>query len=216
MASSIPRPETTEAVSRFPRERPDKFAERRTELAQAALLTLSELGYARTSLREIAQNSTFSHGVLHYYFKDKLDLITCCVGHYKQQCVARYDRVTADAMTFQALLDGFTDALAASIREEAHLHRLWYDIRAQAMFEPHFRADVAAIDQGLQDMIWRIVARLHELRNVSPNFSPPLVYALVDGVFQHCLIKHNSGDTAAIEVMNFQVRSLVEQFMKAT
>ena len=57
----------------------DKFAERRVELAEAALQTLSELGYARTSLREIAQNSVFSHGVLHYYFKDKADLITCCV-----------------------------------------------------------------------------------------------------------------------------------------
>ena len=53
----------------------DKFAERRAELADAALQTLSELGYARTSLREIAQNSEFTHGVLHYYFRDKVDLI---------------------------------------------------------------------------------------------------------------------------------------------
>jgi hypothetical protein len=53
----------------------DKFGERRAELAEAALVTLSELGYARTSLREIAQNSVFSHGVLHYYFNDKIDLI---------------------------------------------------------------------------------------------------------------------------------------------
>ncbi len=56
-------------------ERVDKFEERRRELADAALQTLSELGYARTSLREIAQNSAFSHGVLHYYFRDKVDLV---------------------------------------------------------------------------------------------------------------------------------------------
>ncbi|MFI5042721.1 MAG: TetR/AcrR family transcriptional regulator, partial [Acidimicrobiales bacterium] len=53
---------------RVSRRQVDKFAERRTQLADAALQTLAELGYARTSLREIAQNSQFSHGVLHYYF----------------------------------------------------------------------------------------------------------------------------------------------------
>ena len=35
----------------------DKFEDRRRELATAALQTLGELGFARTSLREIAQNS---------------------------------------------------------------------------------------------------------------------------------------------------------------
>ena len=43
-------------LDRIPRQGVDKFAERRAELAEAALKTLSELGYARTSLREIAQD----------------------------------------------------------------------------------------------------------------------------------------------------------------
>ena len=59
--------------------RDEKFNARRIELAEAALETLGELGFARTSLREIAQNSAFTHGVFHYYFSDKVDLICCCV-----------------------------------------------------------------------------------------------------------------------------------------
>src|SRR5665213_1626249 len=72
---------------RVERARVDKFSARRIELAEAALETLAELGYARTSLREIAQKSEFTHGVLHYYFSDKVDLICCCVRHYKAKCV---------------------------------------------------------------------------------------------------------------------------------
>ena len=53
----------------------DKYDERRRALAESALKTLGELGYARTSLREIANNSEFSHGVVHYYFADKLGLV---------------------------------------------------------------------------------------------------------------------------------------------
>ena len=67
------------STARVPKARVDKFEERRAELGEAALTTLATLGYARTSLREIAQNTEFSHGVLHYYFSDKVDLIVCSV-----------------------------------------------------------------------------------------------------------------------------------------
>ncbi|MFW1332006.1 TetR/AcrR family transcriptional regulator, partial [Vibrio parahaemolyticus] len=90
--------------------RDEKFAERRAELGEAALQTLGELGYARTSLREIAQNSDFSHGVLHYYFADKVDLILCSVQQYKERCVTRYDEVTLRSKTDRALIEGFAAA----------------------------------------------------------------------------------------------------------
>ena len=125
--------------------RDEKFQERRQELGEATLQTLAALGYARTSLREIAQNSAFSHGVLHYYFKDKLDLILCSVRQYKARCVTRYDAVTDEAASADVLLNGFCDKLVETLREEAPLHRLWYDLRAQSLFVEAFRDDVAAI-----------------------------------------------------------------------
>jgi AcrR family transcriptional regulator len=191
--------------------RVDKFVERRTALARAALQTLAELGYARTSLREIAQKCDSSHGVLHYYFKDKADLITCCVRLYKTHCVERYDEVTTQATTTSELVDGFVERLSASVREDAHLHRLWYDMRAQSLFEPAFRSDVAEIDASLEGMIWRIMSRFAELSHKAPALSSALTYALIDGIFQQCLIKHLAGDQKAIADMQEQVRALIER-----
>jgi AcrR family transcriptional regulator len=189
--------------------RVDKFVERRTELAWAAVRTLAELGYARTSLREIAQTCDASHGVLHYYFQDKADLITCCVRLYKAHCVERYDEVTTQATTADALVEGFIERLSASIREDAHLHRLWYDLRAQSLFEPAFAPDVADIEQSLEAMVWRIMSRLAELAQQPLTLPPALLYALVDGIFQQCLIKHLAGDATAIPAMQEQVRTLL-------
>ena len=101
---------------RIERARVDKFSARRIELAQAALETLAELGYARTSLREIAQKSEFTHGVLHYYFSDKVDLICCCVRHYKAKCVTRYDQITLAAQSRDELLKGFLEKLGETVR----------------------------------------------------------------------------------------------------
>ena len=148
---------------RIARRQVDKFAERRGQLAAAALQTLAELGYARTSLRDIAQNSEFSHGVLHYYFRDKFELITYCVRQYKAECVTRYDAIVATAATADELRQGFGAAMAATLVEDATLHRLWYDLRNQCLFDDSFRDDVTEIDQSLERMIWRIVSKFAEL-----------------------------------------------------
>jgi AcrR family transcriptional regulator len=201
-------------LDRIPRRRIDKFAERRAELAEAALQTLAELGYARTSLREIAQNSEFSHGVLHYYFSDKVDLILCSVRQYKARCVTRYDQVTADAQTYDALMTGFVAALGQTLRDEAHMHRLWYDIRAQTLFEAAFRTDVAELDKSLENMIWRIMSRFVDLTGAPQTMPPPVIYAMIDGLFQQGLLKHLSGDARAIEQMQADVRLVLSKITR--
>lgn len=187
----------------------DKFNARRVELAEAALATLADIGYARTSLREIAQKSEFTHGVLHYYFSDKFDLICCSVRYYKAKCVTRYDQITATARSREELLEGFLEKLGETIRTEAHMHRLWYDLRAQALFESAFRDDVTAIDKSLEDMVWRIMSRYAALGDKQIAVSPEALYALFDGLFQKYLLQHISGDADAIAALQAELRRLL-------
>ncbi|VTU26893.1 transcriptional regulator BetI [Variovorax sp. PBL-H6] len=203
-------------ADRVPRTRVDKFAERRAELGEAALQTLAALGYARTSLREIAQNSEFSHGVLHYYFSDKVDLIVCSVRQYKARCVTRYDRVTADAASYDEMMEGFLRALGNTLRDEAHMHRLWYDLRAQALFADAFRADVAAIDKSLENMVLRVMRRFSALAEVPLALSPSVLYALFDGLFQHYLLRHLSGSEDAVEELRADARSAIDTLFGVT
>jgi len=189
--------------------RVDKFEERRRELADAALQTLSELGYARTSLREIAQHTSFSHGVLHYYFRDKVELITYCVRRYKAVCVQRYDEVIAAARTGPELSGGFAEAMATTLVDDARMHRLWYDLRSQSLFETAFRDDVREIDAILEDMITRVVGRYAELVDGVPVLSYSAAYAGFDGLFQQALLRHLSG----VEAAPARLRADVEQLL---
>jgi AcrR family transcriptional regulator len=180
-----------------PRRPVDKFEDRRRELATAALQTLGELGYARTSLREIAQNSPYSHGVVHYYFADKVELITYCVRQYKAECVQRYDAIVERSAPADVLAADFADALVATLVEDAAMHRLWYDLRSQALFEESFRDDVLEIDATLERMIWQVVARYAELRDAAVSMPSSRCYALFDGLFQQALLQHIAGPEAA-------------------
>src|SRR3954452_20868336 len=188
----------TKAPVKAPRRAPvDKYDERRNQLAESALRTLGELGYARTSLREIANNSEFSHGVVHYYFSDKTDLIVYCVTYYKAQCVRRYDGVVADSTTPEELLDAFAAKLVETLQDEAPMHRLWYDLRTQSMFEEALREAVLMIDQTLEDMIWRVVSRYAELSGTEVAMSPSAAYGVLDGLFQQALLAYLTGDEQA-------------------
>jgi AcrR family transcriptional regulator len=186
----------------------DRYDERRDQLAESALQTLGAVGYARASLREIANNSPFSHGVVHYYFQDKLELVLYSVGYYKARCVTRYDSVVAGSTTGQELVDAFADKLAQTIRDEAPMHRLWYDLRAQSMFEPPLRDAVSHIDATLRDMIWRVVSRYAELEGRPAALSPVVAYGMLDGLFQQALLAHDR-DQSALDGLVVQVRQVM-------
>ena len=191
----------------------DKTERRRIALAESALKTLGELGYARTSLREIASNSEFTHGVVHYYFRDKIDLISYCVRHYKTKCAQRYDEVVETATSPEELAAGFLAKLTETLVEETPMHRLWYDLRAQSMFEDELRPDVAAIDQLLEEMIWRILTRYAELTGTTPAVDPPTAYALVDGLFEQAVVGYGADPEKVPDLLVDRVQQILPRLV---
>ncbi|WP_232717166.1 TetR/AcrR family transcriptional regulator [Gordonia metallireducens] len=187
----------------------DKFEKRRGELADATLVTLGELGYARTSLREIAQKTEFTHGLLHYYFADKVELITFGVRRYKEKCVRRYDDAIAPATTPEELAEAFAGAMAATLVGEAPMHRLWYDLRTQSMFEEALRDTVIDLDRQLEAMIWRVVLAYSELVGRAPVVTEFGAYTRFDGLFENCLVRYCAGGEAIPETLRAQAKELL-------
>ncbi len=203
----------TETRRRRPGRPVDRFDERRDQLAESALQTLGTLGYARSSLREIANNSPFSHGVVHYYFEDKLELVIYSVRYYKARCVTRYDSVVAESASAAELLERFAGKLAQTIREEAPMHRLWYDLRTQSMFEPQLREAVSLIDRTLEEMIWRVVGRYGELAGRPLAVTAPVAYGMLDGLFQQALLAFGDGGEDALAGLPGAVGSVLPMML---
>lgn len=201
------------AAQRLEQRQAVKFAARRAELAGAALATLSEFGYARTSLREIAQKSGFSHGVFHYYFRDKVDLITFCVREYKAACIEHYDAITEGSSSAEEVRNSFGAALAASARDDTPMHRLWYDLRNQGMFDQDFAADVAEVDQNLERMVWHIVTTYADRLGTEVALPRRTVYAMVDGLFQQAILDLHTGGEDCVAALQRGVWQLLPQLL---
>jgi TetR/AcrR family transcriptional repressor of bet genes len=187
----------------------------RDRLAESALVTLGELGYTRASIRDIADNSEFSLETVHDYFDDKVDLVVYCVQYYKATCVQRYDGVLARATTPEELVEGFAAKLGETIRDEAPMHRLWYDLRSQSMFEPRLREVVMTINRTLEEMVWRVVDRYADLvgRPLIATKSAA-VYGMIDGLFQQTLLAYADGEET-LDLLADEVRDLMPLLVRA-
>ena len=68
---------------------------------------------------------------------------------------------------------------------------------------------VVQIDKSLEDMVWRIASRFASLGDRQPAVSRGALYALFDGLFQRCLLRHLSGDRRAIADLQEEVGRLL-------
>lgn len=186
-----------------------KRDEKKRQIAESAVAALKELGYANTSLRDIAAKSDLSLGMLHYYFEDRSDLIIYCVTVYKDAFVKDMKQALEVAEGRDAVIAAFSEALVTSIVDDDMPHRLWYDIRTQAMFDETFRPVVADIEAMLMDVVRTAFVKAG---NEAPE-PIEIPYALLDGVFRFLMQGQIGGAPRSRDDLTATFRALLERFL---
>lgn len=186
-----------------------KRDEKKRQIAKSAIEALKELGYANTSLRDIAEKSDMSLGMLHYYFEDRSDLIIYCVSIYKEEFVQSITDALVKAEGRDIVIEEFSKALVTSIIDDEMTHRLWYDIRTQAMFDERFRPVVSEIEGKLI----RVVEAAFRKAGHAVPADIELSYALLDGVFRFMMQGQIPRPTLTRDEMTNVFRSLLGKFL---
>ncbi|WP_155829143.1 TetR/AcrR family transcriptional regulator [Halomonas huangheensis] len=184
------------------RRKAAKRESKKTEIAVSTLDALKRIGYANTTMRDIAAHSGMSLGSLTYYFTDKAELITYCVRLYKSEFIGRIEDAVRIHHDTGKVLDSLAEELARSITDDLSTHRLWYDIRSQAMFDPAFRPVVAEIEDKLKETVGIAL----QAAGMQDEYFSQLGYAMLDGVFR-LLLQNTSGDEQQHEQLVRQLRS---------
>lgn len=176
-----------------------KGEQAKLELADHALRELARLGYAHTSMRDIATAADMNLGRLNYYFEDKTDLIVFTIRRFKQTFVARL----AEAVERGGSVDAVIEVLVDSATKGAAVHRFWYDLRTQSLFDPAFRDVVGEIEADMAAMTIRTL-RLVAPEKDSTQFLS-LANSLIDGVFFRGMQASLRGDVGAADKMRAEL-----------
>ncbi len=157
-------------------------------------------------MRDIAVRSGVSLGVIHYYFASKTDLLIYCVALYKEEFIAGLKDLIARAEhSDKDWQPGLPISWPDTIDSQAHIHRLWYDVRAQAQFDDAFQPVVEEFEVLLTNIFEVLVAKLREL-DVDCSAAEPLkLYIALDGWFRYCLQRKLMGDAEATGMLRHRV-----------
>lgn len=182
-----------------------KREEKRKQIAESTIRALCQLGYCNTSLRDIAELSGNALGTLHYYFEDRDDLIIYSLKHYKDRFLAQYTDVLKNAETLDDTISELSQSLAEALVYRADTHRLWYDIRNQAIFEPAFQDIVGEFEDGLIHML-----SIVEQRFLAPRANSQMDYIAIDGLFRY-LMQNDHPEHRDLEYVDNQYQQLLKR-----
>ncbi|TWE10414.1 TetR/AcrR family transcriptional regulator [Rudaeicoccus suwonensis] len=181
---------------------------RRHDLAVAAVETWSEHGYAHVSVRNVAKRTRFSHGMVHYYFASKDELVAECVEIARQGTQIDAGGAIEAASDVAGVTAALTDALCASLAESANLHRIRYDLRNQSLFDEELREHSEMLQKPWEDALARMHARLAEL-GADESIPAWIMDAQIDGMFQRAVRKQTIGDSNVSDELKNDLQSVL-------
>lgn len=164
--------------------RPSNTEERRQQIVAGLLKVMSERGYERASISEIAKAAALSPGLVHYHFNGKQEILLTLVeqlaAQARQRVATRLERVKGpDA---RARVDAFVEAFLATGDDAAPAAvASWVTISAEAIRQPEVRAIYEQVVRADLEHLTSLVAAVVGRRK-APALAAGL-FAAVQGYF---------------------------------
>lgn len=168
-------------------ETPGTADQRRAQMLHAALVVISERGYADTRIADVAERAGVSPALVIYYFKTKDQLLTEAIRFYEEHWYAVGQRRMADMTSAAARLEEIVamSCLDESEPEPGSSWTLWLDFWAQAARNPEVGSVRQKSDERWRDQIAELVMAgqvAGEFRQVDPVGFAITLSMLLDGL----------------------------------
>ncbi|WP_170415612.1 TetR/AcrR family transcriptional regulator [Ruegeria atlantica] len=186
------------------KQRDKNREQKRRELAENAIATIARAGYANTTLRDIAASTGVSLGKIQYYFPEKEGLLLYCVDLSVDRFTLQLNDILVANLSPHEARKAYVELFAHSIVNYAHLHRLWYDIRNQAMFDNQLRQRVADVEARFVEICDELGKKfaVNDVRGVE-------IYVMLDGAYRYYIQQSIAGMPFTAEDIAQRVNRLI-------
>ncbi len=167
------------------RTQAERSEQTRTKLVDAALVSMAELGYARTSTTEVAARAGVSRGAQLHHFPTKTDLVAASARHV---LAARLEEVRTTLGALPAgpeRLEHAIDLLWGIYQGPAAT--AWHELLIASRTDPELQPVVAGLAAELRAEVLRVWTELFPdgLTSLPPEINaavPALLFSVLDGL----------------------------------
>ena|SRR5688572_4451044 len=187
------------------RTQAERSASTRTQLLDATLVCLEELGYGRTTTTEIARRAGVSRGAQLHHFPSKVELVTQAVEHLFErrhaEFLAAFERLPEGR---EVRLEAAIDLLWSMVKGPAFL--AWLELAVAARTDPELAEPVGALTRRFVATVDATFRRLFPGGAHNPFFeaAPRFAFAVLDGLALARL--HHQDEAAAERVVDMLKR----------
>lgn len=154
-------------AARAPRTQQQRRDETRRALLDAAVESLIEVGFARTTTLEVQRRADVSRGALLHHFPSKAELLVAAIAHLAEMRAIELKRLSSELPADRrrgGASDGKAGTPGAGARTEAVLGLLWQcfsgtffqvamELRTAARTDPELRPVLASAERTLREGI---------------------------------------------------------------
>lgn len=144
--------------------------DRRTQIIEAAVESLREVGYAGTTIREIARRGGFNSALISYYFSGLHGLLLAALDHSSRQRMAHYERALAATSSLEEVV-----AVAQTIyREDVQggYVTIFTEMVGASLAHPELAPELLARSEPWLDLVEGVIDRVagdHPLFTLVPR-----------------------------------------------
>lgn len=159
--------------------------ERRIQILEALHHCLLEKPFHQTTIKEIAQKAGVNHGLLHYYFENKQDLLLKYIDHtfnnYYSDFLERFARRPADDISAALSIEERLQWVLGEVAFNRESARIFTEIWAMAMHNAAIRQKLHELYTKWQCLIADLMQDMDDGAEKASQISLTLI-ALTEGL----------------------------------
>lgn len=186
---------------------------RREEIIEAFFKVVSEKGFARATIREVANAAGCNHGMLHHYFSNKEEIIKAAVDHvmtvYTAELRDNLSRLDSAAEQIKFVIPWFFDL----DRFDLEFSRAWMEFWVLSKNDPVVSGALLECYRELINIFSDIIRdgiKKGEFRKVNPNVAASVIMGNLEGATMLWVI---DTEQTPVQAMGKQIEKMVTNYL---
>lgn len=203
----------TENESRKENAQNDIGRMRRSQLTRAAYKVVSRKGYYNFTIRDIAREAGLSAGLVHYYFKDKQDLLLNLLKEINTNIKSYLHRELVKTDSCRQKIMAFMDQAFGLVEKEKEYFYVLIDFWTQVNHNARMRQANIKLFQSYRDECAAILTEgveKGEFAAMNVRYYASIIISLIQGTIVQYVIDNNAFDYAEYtERIKSQIISMI-------
>jgi TetR/AcrR family transcriptional repressor of bet genes len=166
--------------------RPSNTDERRAQIVRGLMAVMAKHGYDGASIADVAARADLTAGLVHYHFKNKLEILVEVVRTLGAEHLRAVDAHVASAAPADHLAAFIDVHLGTGQHADPEALACWVLATAEAVREPRIRREVERVLATLTDRLVTIIERgiaAKRFRNADAHAAAGALIATIQGYF---------------------------------